>query len=57
MGVLELRSVLKLRSLLKLRGMLKLWGQKIYNDYILMLSDYADVTRLAPVIIPVTDWC
>ena len=51
MGVLELRSVLMLRSLLKL------WGQKIYNDYILMLSDYADVTRLAPVIIPVTDWC
>ena len=57
MGVLELRSVLMLKSLLKLRGVLKLWGQKIYNDYILMLSDYADVTRLAPVIIPVTDWC
>ena len=37
-----------LRSLLKLRGVLKLWGQKIYNDYILMLSDYADVTRQRP---------
>ena len=48
MGVLELRSVLMLKSLLKLRGVLKLWGQKIYNDYILMLSDYADATRQRP---------